>query len=64
MRKRIYVPQRIANTETELAVGTLAYALWRNGVCSQREAKERICRLLGWMCERAGEDGGGREESV
>jgi hypothetical protein len=64
MRKRIYVPQRIASMETELAVSTLSDALWKSGVCSQREAKERICRLLGWMCERAEDDGGGREESV
>lgn len=56
MRKRIYVPTRIASMETELAVSTLADALWKSGVCSRREAMERICRLLGWMCESAKDD--------
>ena len=64
MRDRVYVPERIANDETNMAVTTLAYELNVRGVCGFGEAKERICRLLGWMCERAGEDGGRGEESV
>lgn len=55
MRERVYVPKRIANAETALAVGVLAYALYHCGACGYDEAKERICRLLGWMCERKGD---------
>ena len=55
MRERVYVPERIANAETALAVGVLAYALYHCGACGYDEAMERICRLLGWMCERRGD---------
>ena len=55
MRERVYVPDRIKNDETEEAVDVLAYALSRCGACSYDEAEERICRLLGWMCERKGD---------
>jgi hypothetical protein len=52
VRPRVYVPPRIASIETELAVNTLADALWKSGACGRTEATERICRLLGWMCEQ------------
>lgn len=52
MRERVYVPERIKSPETEDAVDVLAYALYHCGACSYDEAEERICRLLGWMCER------------
>ena len=52
MRERVYVPDRIANAGTEEAVALLANALWRSGACDYYAARERICRLLGWMCER------------
>lgn len=52
MRERVYVPERIKNNATEKAVTTLALALCHSGACGYDEAKERICRLLGWMCER------------
>ena len=52
MRERVYVPKRIANAATEKAVTTLALALCHSGACGYADAKERICRLLGWMCER------------
>lgn len=55
MRERVYVPERIANPDTEYAVTTLAYWLQRNGVCDFEDAKEHVCRLLGWMCERRGD---------
>lgn len=55
MRERVYVPERIANAETTLAVTTLAYWMQRKGVCKYHEAMERICRLLGWMCKKAGD---------
>ena len=62
MRERVYVPDRIANAETEYAVNALSYWLYRSGVCDFNDAKERICRLLGWMCEKAG--GNGRKRMV
>ena len=52
MRERVYVPERIKSPETEAAVLELAYALWQSGVCEFKDAEERICRLLGWMCAR------------
>lgn len=52
MRQRIYVPERIKSPDTEAAVVELAYALWHSGACDFLEAKERICRLLGWMCRQ------------
>lgn len=54
MREHVYVPDRIANAETEYAVNALSYWMFRDGVCEFDDAKERICRLLGWMCEKAG----------
>lgn len=55
MRERVYVPERIKTDETEEAVDVLAYALYRCGACDYDAAEERICRLLGWMCERGGD---------
>jgi hypothetical protein len=55
MRERVYVPERIKSPETEAAVLELAYALWQSGVCEFNDAEERICRLLGWMCKKAGD---------
>ena len=52
MRQRIYVPKRIDAPETREAVNVLAIALEGCGACDRHEARERICRLLGWMCER------------
>lgn len=55
MRDSVYVHGRIASDETERAVETLANALYSSGVCDYALAEERICRLIGWMCERAEE---------
>ena len=55
MSERVYVPERIKSPETEAAVLELAYALWQSGVCDFNDAEERICRLLGWMCKKAGD---------
>ena len=56
MRQRIYVPARIDCPQTREAVYVLAEALHVRGACDRNEAAERICRLLGWMCERGGCD--------
>lgn len=55
MRERVYVPERIKSPGTEEAVALLANALSRSGACGYDAAKERICRLLGWMCARGGD---------
>lgn len=55
MRERVYVPERIKSPGTEEAVTLLANALSRSGACDFVDAKERICRLLGWMCARGGD---------
>ena len=34
------------------ALAWFAYALWSSGSCDYVEVKERIRRLMGWMCER------------
>jgi hypothetical protein len=52
MRQRIYVPPRIDCPQTREAVYVLAEALHVRGACDRHDAKERICRLLGWMCEQ------------
>ena len=52
MREHVYVPERIKSPDTVGAVVILAHALSRSGACDYDAAKERICRLLGWMCER------------
>jgi hypothetical protein len=52
VRPRVYVPPRIESAETNAAVTDLALALWKSGACDFVDAKERICRLLGWMCEQ------------
>lgn len=55
MRPCVYVPECIKSHDTEDAVTVLAYALWRSGACDYDAARERICRLLGWMCARGGD---------
>ena len=52
MRQHVYVPARIDCPQTREAVYVLAEALHVRGACDRHEARERICRLLGWMCER------------
>lgn len=56
MRERVYVPERIKSPGTEEAVALLANALSRSGACDYDAAKERIYRLLGWMCARKGDE--------
>ena len=48
----MYVPPRISCIETRLAVATLCHALDACGAAPYGDAEERICRLLGWMCEQ------------
>ena len=55
MRDSVYVHGLIASDDTKRAVETLANALHDSGVCDYALAAERICRLIGWMCERAEE---------
>lgn len=56
MRERVYVPERIKSPGTEEAVALLANALYHCGACDYDAAEERICRLLGWMCARKGDE--------
>lgn len=51
MRDNLYVPKAIANESTTGAVEVLASALDAGGIFPHDLAYERICRLLGWMCE-------------
>ena len=51
MRREVYIPSPIRSEETEYAVHVLATAMNEAGV-DYDKAKQDICRLLGWMCER------------
>lgn len=51
MRSEVYLPPPIQSEETEHAVHVLATAMSNVGI-DYDKAKQDICRLLGWMCER------------